>query len=366
MKNILLFSCFINIFSLFSEVTSGNLLIGTYTIGTNSKGIYLYGIDINERLFNELWVENDVINPSYLALSPDKKFIYAVSENGEYSEIAAFALNMENKSLKKMNAVKAPGADPCYIAVTEKHIISADYSGGSISVFGRNADGTLTEVQQFIVHSGKSIAPNQQAPHVHQTKFTPDGKFLIVTDLGTDQLFVYKYNKQEDENILTYVNSIKVKEGSGPRHITFAKKGKIIYLLHENDGTVTVLSLDKKGKLAILQETSVVCDEKNENGAADIHTSPDGKFVYATNRGTANNITCFSVGKKGLLNYVNQVSTGGKGPRNFVISPDGSFVWVANQNSNNIVIFKRDKQSGHLEQTDLKIEIDAPVCLLLF
>lgn len=362
--------CFI--FALFSlscshsHKTIDKLLVGTYTEGTNSVGIYLYDLNLKSGTYNTLSTVANIVNPSYLALSPDKKFVYAVSEFGDKSTVHAYALTDGNKALKKTNEVQAGGSDPCYLAVTEQHVFTADYSGGSISVFGRNENGALTEVLQTIKHNGNSIAPNQQTPHVHQTKFTSNEHFLIVTDLGTDQISTYKYNKAEKENILSFASSLKVKEGSGPRHITFGKNGEIIYLLQENDGTVSVLSINEDGELDLLQETSVARNEELQNGAADIHISPDDKFVYATNRGDANDITCFAVNEKGLLEFVEQISTGGNGPRNFTITPDGSYILVANQRSNNIVIFERNKSNGKSKATGMKIQMEAPVCLVLF
>lgn len=342
------------------------MLVGTYTQNTESRGIYTCELDADAGTFRLLSVADQLINPSYLALSPDGKLVYCVNETGNESAVSSFAFNHENGTLKKINSVASVGADPCYITVTDRHVITADYSGGSVSVFGRNADGSLTEALQTVQHVGKSIAPNQEKPHVHQTKFTPDGRFLIVTDLGTDEVLTYRYDADEQEKILSPVAGIKVKPGSGPRHVDFSKNGKFIYLLQENDGTVTTLSLDKNGKLNVLYETTVDINKNTKNSAADIHVSLDGKFVYATNRGTANDITCFSVANGGQLKYVQQIETGGDGPRNFTITPDGKYLFVANQRTNNIVVFEQDKKTGKLIKTDMELALPAPVCVVIY
>lgn len=218
----------------------------------------------------------------------------------------------------------------------------------------------------MIQHVGSSIDTNRQtSPHVHQTIFSPDGKYLVVNDLGTDKVTIYRYDKTGTINTLIPHDSLSVKPGSGPRHVTFSKDGKRVYLLQEIDGTLTVMAM-KNGKLRILQETSVVRKANIESGAADIHLSPDGKFLYATNRGTANDISCFAVKKDGTLIYKSQVSTEGIGPRNFAISPDGKYVFVANQRTDNIVIYKRDANTGMLTKTGQQINVGSPVCLIFF
>jgi 6-phosphogluconolactonase len=251
--------------------------------------------------------------------------------------------------------------------VTDKHVVTSDYTGGSISVFERNGDGALGALRQFIQHTGKSVnVQRQEAPHVHQTIFTPDEKFLLVNDLGTDRVTLYAYASHDSENVLTAVDTLQVKEGSGPRHIAFGNDGRTGYLLQELDGTITVVSIREDGKLSVLQETTVTRKEGVENGGADIHVSPDGKFLYATNRGTANDITCFSIKEDGTLDFVEQLSTGGKGPRNFTTTPDGNYVFVGNQYTNNIVLFARDKNTGKLTNTGKQIHVPVPVCIRLY
>lgn len=342
------------------------LLIGTYTNTGKSQGIYAYYVDMKTVTITQETVATGVLNPSYLTLTPDKNYIYAVSENGGSSVANAFSFDKNTAKFAFINSSFTNGADPCYISVTSKHVFTANYSGGSISVFGRKTDGSLTDILQKIQHSGKSInADRQNEPHVHQAIVTPDEKFVLANDLGTDQVTVYKYNPNSETKILCPWDTLSVKQGSGPRHATFGKNGKRLYLLQEIDGTLSVLSM-KNGRLRLIQETSVIRKEHVKASAADIHLSPDGKFLYATNRGPANTITCFSVAKDGKLKFKQQISCGGNCPRNFAITPDGHYLFVGNQLTDTIVIFKRDLKTGSLTDTGKRIEVGAPVCLIFY
>ena len=368
MNKLIIFSLFsLFLVQLNARSTNYRLLIGTYTSTGKSEGIYSYKINVEKGVFEKQSVAKEMKNPSFLALSADKKLLYVVGESDKASRAGAFAFNPKEATFRFINSSETKSKGPCYISASNKHVFTANYGGGSISVFGRQPDGSLSELQQLIIHTGSSIHPERQTkPYVHQVLLTPDKKFLIANDLGTDKVTVYRYNENATTQILIAHDSVKVKLGSGPRHMTISKNGKFAYLMQEVDGTVTAFSL-KDGKLTILQETSVITPESGDEArAADIHLSPDGKFVYATNRGTASNITCFAVGKDGKLTFVQQISTGGVGPRNFNLTPDGKYVFVANQNSDNIVIFQRDKKTGELKNTGKMMQVGAPVCLVFY
>ncbi len=367
MKRIFLFHLlFALVQPFFAQLDIYNLLIGTYTNTGKSEGIYSYNVDLKNGIFTKKSVATGVSNPSYIAISDEKKFVYSVNESSNASAVSAFSFDILSGKLQLINTTLTKGAGPCYVSVTRNHVFTANYSGGSISVFGRKANGSITETLQFIQHVGKRINPTRQSvPHVHQVILTPDRKYLVANDLGTDKVTVYRYNSQSINEILVPHDSITVKPGSGPRHVTFSRDGKRLYLLQEMDGTISVLEM-KEGKLRLLQETSVVRKEGMENGAADIHLSPDEKFLYATNRGNVNDISCFEVEKNGKLIFKQKVSTGGIGPRNFTITPDGKYILIANQRSDNIVVFKRDKITSILADTGKRIEVGAPVCLVIY
>jgi 6-phosphogluconolactonase len=350
----------------FAQNSNYRLLIGTYTNTGKSKGIYSYRVDMKRGIFKQVSVTTGVSNPSFLALTPDNKFVYSVNESSDGSAANAFSFDEKTGKLTKINSSLTKSDGPCYICVTKNNVFTANYGGGSISVFGRNEDGSLTGLLQKIQHTGKSVDTERQGePHVHQVILSPDKKFLLVNDLGTDKVTVYSYNFMSKSEILVPVDTLTVKLGSGPRHATFNRSGNKVYLVHEIDGTVSVMGFER-GKLKLLQETTVGRKSGIVNRGADIHFSPDEKFLYVTNRGTANDITCFSVDKEGKLTFKQQVSTGGDGPRNFAITPDGEYVFVAHQFTDNIVIFKRDLKSGLLTDTGERIKVGAPVCLVFY
>jgi 6-phosphogluconolactonase len=342
-----------------------NLVVGTYTKPCDSKGIYVYEFDSNTGDFSLKSNTEDIFNPSYLSVSNDTKFVYSVSENDKKSSVSAFGFNSKSGKLDFINYQNPNGLNPCYIINDENNVITANYSSGSISVLGKNNDGSIGEVKQVIQHTGKSInAKRQEAPHAHMVYFSPDKKYVLANDLGTDKVYVYHNNPNSATEVLTLKSSIDIKPGSGPRHLIFSKNGKYVYVLQELDGTIISFSY-ADGILAKVSETSVVAsDFKGDIGAADIHISPDGKFLYATNRGTANDILAFKILKKGKLEFVQRTSTLGKGPRNFNIDPTGNFLLVGHQYTNDIVIFKRDKKTGMLTNTGKKIELCSPVCLV--
>jgi 6-phosphogluconolactonase len=362
-KSFLLVLCLLFLFQS-GEGKIYRFLVGTYTQNTVSEGIYSLSFDAESGVCKIELAATNVDNPSFLAFSPDKNFVYAVNESGTESKIASFRFDATSGKLSFINRVEANGSDPCFITASKQHVITANYSSGNACVFKRNSDGSIGETVQKIQFNGHSIdSMRQTSSHVHQTIFSPNGHFLLINDLGTDLIHSFRYVPNRSENCLLPYDSLKVKPGSGPRHLTFSKDGKFVYLLHELDGTIFIIGFNK-GKLLFYGENSVATNKKLKTGAADIHISPDGKFLYATNRGEANNITCFKILKNGLLEFVEQNSTQGKGPRNFAITKDGHFLLVGNQYSDEIVVFKRDRENGKLMDTKIRIKIGAPVCLL--
>jgi 6-phosphogluconolactonase len=342
-----------------------NLIVGTYTKSCESKGIYVYEFDSNTADVNFKNATENVVNPSYLSVSKDNKFVYSVNENGSKSTISSFGFDSSTGKLALINTQDSKGANPCYIINDDKNIIVANYSGGNIAVFGKKSDGSISEAKQVVQHFGKGInVKRQESPHVHMVHFSPDKKYVLANDLGTDKVYLYQYNPDSAKEVLKIKDSVAVKSGSGPRHLTFSKDGKFVYLLQELDGSLTSFSY-KKGILIKVSETSIISKAfKGDIGSADIHISPDGKFLYASNRGTAHEISIFKILKNGKLELVNQTSTLGKGPRNFVIDPSGNFLLVGNQYTNEIVIFKRNKTTGTITDTGKRIALCSPVCLV--
>lgn len=342
-----------------------NLVVGTYTNDCESKGIYVYDFNAENGKSKLKSVTDKVENPSYLTVSADRKFIYSVNESGEKSTVSAFKYVPATGKLGFLNKKDSKGADPCHIINDDKNVIVANYSGSTIAVFNKKSDGSLTDAKQVIKHTGSSVNKDrQEKPHPHMVYFSPDKKLVFVNDLGTDKIYIYSYNPSGGDKTLVLKDTLPVTEGSGPRHLVFNPNDIFFYVLNELNGTLTAYSY-QNGKAEKLQEESLVpADFNGQNGAADIHFSNDGKFLYATNRGDANTISVFRVHANGMFNMEQQISTQGVSPRNFAIDPKDNFVLVANQKSNNIVIFKRDKTTGMLEDTAQRIEVCSPVCLV--
>ncbi len=366
----LLSLCFLCFIGLNAKAQSANLLVGTYT-QKGSKGIYLYHLDTATGLLKEISHTDSVSNPSYLTISRDNQFVYAVNEDQD-GGISAFALNATKNKLQFLNKVATKGAHPCHISMSpdEKNIFVANYTGGSLTSFHRFADGRLSNAQQFIQNKGASIHPIRQTKaHVHGSFFSPDGNYLLVNDLGMDQTQIVPYQTMTHPPLKQALSEvIKAMPGDGPRHLSFSKNGQRIYILEELSGTISVYSFNK-GMAKLLQRVSTQTKETNESpGSADIHLSPDGKFLYASNRGAENNIVHFAIDQNGLLKIKSKThtSSGGFMPRNFTISKDGKWLLVANQASNNIVVFKRSLSTGILTKIPQTAKVSMPVCLVLF
>lgn len=357
---------FLLLLTVMLQAKTYNFLVGTYTKNTKSEGIYSVSFDANSGKSVIQVLAREIENPAFLTISPDSNFVYTVSESGESSTINAFMFDKSKTEFKPLNRVSAAGIGPCYIASSNYHVVTANYSGGSLVVFGKKSNGSLTNPLQVIYHNGSSIdAKRQTKPYVHQAIFTPDFKYVFTNDLGTDYVHAYSYNQSSEKQILVPIDSLKLKPGSGPRHLTFNKNGNLIYIVQELDATISVANF-KNGKLGLLQETTLDLKKEFENAAADIHLSPDGKFLYATNRGTAQNITCFKVLSNGKLKFVQQIPTEANWPRNFAVSHDGTMVFIGNQHSNSITVFNRNPRTGKLSFTGISINIPSPVCLVEF
>lgn len=347
------------------------LFIGTYT-GSGSKGIYVY--KFNAATGKATWVSNtdsgSVVNPSFLTPSANGKNVYAVTETAtpNAGSVSAFSFNKTNGQLTYINKQESGGDNPCYVSVTKNRnwVTVGNYSGGSLSAFKVNSNGSLQPFSQNIQHEG--TGPNterQEKAHVHCTLFSPDEKFLLTPDLGTDKVFIYRFNPTAAKPLTPAAQpSAKSEGGHGPRHIAFSPSGKFAYLIEEMSGTVIVYSYTEGKMIRKQQIAAHPSDYNGAIGSADIHLSPDGKFLYASNRGDENTLAIFSVNTAtGLLTAKGYQSTGGKTPRNFMIDPTGNYLLVANQNSDNIVILKRNKQTGGLTPTGDEIKIPKPVCL---
>ncbi len=348
-----------------TKTSNFHLLIGTYANADKSNGIHVYRFNGETGSFEQVGEPTPLLNSSYLAISSDKKNVYAVGEGGQGS-VNAYSFNPANGKLTFLNSIPSEG--PCYVSVDnlKKFVLAGNYGGGSVVSVALSADGSFrTNEVQKIQHEGKSVVTDrQEKPHVHSVVLSPDHRYLLVPDLGVDKVYQYKVDVSKKEALTpASVPYTTVKPGGGPRHLAFHPNGKFAYLALELVADVAVFDY-KDGKLDMKQNITML--ESGFNGkvsAADIHTSPDGKFLYASNRGDANQIAIYSIGKDGKISLIGHQSVLGKTPRNFVIDPTGNFLLAANQNTDDVVIFKRDLKTGMLTPTGKKISVDKPVCL---
>ena len=247
---------------------------------------------------------DSTVNPFFLAIAPDRKFVYAVNETGgdKPGGVSAFSFDIKNGKLQFINQQESGGDHPCYVAIDKKRewLTVGNYTGGNLSVLSINPDGSLQPAAQTIQHHGSGVHKQQSKPHVHGTVFSPDEQYVFVPDLGIDKVVGYRFNSKSD-NALDSFSAVDNPSGGGPRHLTFHPNKKYAYVIEELSGTVAAYTY-KDGHLKFLQRlSSHPADYKGIIGSADIHLSPDGKFLYATNRGEANSIATFSVAANGRL-----------------------------------------------------------------
>lgn len=371
MKNKIGYTLFVLICAIFSFAQNNSLkyklLIGTYTNAGNSEGIYYY--QFNKDGSAKSISQQKAEEPSFLVTSTNQQFVYSVNELGKGNgAVSAYAFNKTTGVFKLLNSVLSGGDHPCHISTDRKNrfVFVSNYSGGNLSAIAINTDGSLSNEKQTIQHTGSGANKSrQEKAHVHSAVLSPDEKFLLVQDLGTDKISVYgvdlnNQNKPLSENPISVFNC---NPGDGPRHISFHPSKPFVYAVQELTGSVTVLSF-KNGELKKVQQINMfdqVTDKKS--GAADIHLSPDGKFLYASNRADYNDLAIYTIASNGLLTWVGSQPTLGLAPRNFAIDPTGNFLLAANQNSNEIVIFKRNKTNGLLKDTGKRIAVGRPVCI---
>jgi 6-phosphogluconolactonase len=370
MKRLFIFTLFITaVMHVIAQGKENYMLAGTYTAAGKSEGIYVY------RFNSETGVATRVSsiatgNPSFVAVSPDEKYVYAVHEtdrSGLGGEISAFAFDKATGVLTFINKQPSGGDHPCYVEVdkTGKWVFAGNYSGGSLTVFPVQAGGGLEAASQIIQHTGSGADKSRQdKPHVHCTKISPDNHWLFVPDLGIDKVMIYAFNENTGRLTPGDPAFSASAPGDGPRHFTFHPNGRYAYLIEELSGYIISYRYEK-GKLTELQRISTKpAGQTGFAGSADIHVSPDGKFLYGSNRGDFNTVACYRINPSdGTLTATGNQPTLGKAPRNFNFDPSGNYLLVANQQSDEIVVFKRNKETGMLTDTGNRIAVGQPVCI---
>src|SRR5271157_110560 len=358
--------------------------VGTYTNKTDSKGIYAYEFDVETGKLTAKGLAAETRDPSFVAVHPNGRFVYAVNESGKESAVSAFALDAQSGKLTLLNQLPALGEDPCYITFdkTGKYVLIANYTSGNVAVFPVLADGKLGEHTALLTDEGV-IGPNkerQEGPHAHWIGLSARNRFAYVADLGLDRVMIYKFDatkgtlaREEAPPPDTKAGAAKPDDafsailipGTGPRHAAFSPDGNIMYVLGELQSTVTVFANDARETYREIQRISALPERfTGWNDAAEIALHPSGRWLYTSNRGH-DSIAVFAVDpEKGILRKTGDFPTGGKEPRHFAIDPTGRFLLAENQLSNSIVVFGIDPATGALTQVSKTDGVPSPVCLV--
>jgi 6-phosphogluconolactonase len=346
--------------------------VGTYT-GPRSKGIYLLEFDPTSGALTPKGVAAELPSPSFLAIHPTRKFLYAVNEVDSFGgkstgSVSSFAIDSKTGMLTPLNRQGSGGAGPCYVLVdpTGKNALVANYGGGSVEVLPIGADGRLGEPSSVVQHRGSSVDKGrQEAPHAHAIDLDASGKLAVAADLGLDKLMLYRFDPERGTLTPNDPPFAPVAPGSGPRHFAFHPDGKHAYAINEMASTVTAFDFDASRGAFTQSQTISTRGPGNKpgNSTAEILVHPSGRFVYGSNRGD-DNIAIFSVDPaSGKLTLVGNQPTGGRTPRNFGIDPAGRFLIAANQDSGNVVVFRIDQQTGRLGQVGEPVAVPSPVCV---
>lgn len=352
--------------------------IGTYTrtephVAGKSQGIHILRFDPATGAFSPQSVAPNNDNPSFLTLDAAGTHLYSVNEVGDFEGqagggVSAYAIDPDSGELTLLNQQFSGGPAPCYVTIDSgsRHVLVANYSGGSVMMLPVQEDGSLGPASDFKQHAGHSVNPQrQEAPHAHSVTIDPCGAFALAADLGLDQIVVYRLDHEQGKLLANDPVAGEANPGAGPRHIDFHPNGQYAYVINELDSTITVYNWNADdGRLTPVQTVSTLPDNFTGNSTcADIHLSRDGRFLYGSNRGH-DSIAVFSVNAEtGQLSSLGHTATGGKTPRNFALDPTGQYLLVANQDSDNIVTFRIDADSGRLQSTGHEISVPTPVCI---
>jgi 6-phosphogluconolactonase len=346
--------------------------IGTYT-GAKSKGIYLATLDLADGKLSQPELAAELVSPSFLAIHPSGRYVYAVGEIADFQgkragAVSALEVDRHSGKLKLLNQMPSGGAGPCHVSVdpSGKCVLAANYGGGSVCSFPIGSDGRLGEGGSVIQHRGSSVNPKrQEAPHAHSINVDAEGKFAFAADLGLDQVLIYRLNAGHGTLEPNDPPHAKVAAGSGPRHFAFHPSGKLAYVINELANTVTAFTYNAHhGSLSEIQTIGTLPkDFSGTSYTAEVVVHPSGKFLYGSNRGH-DSIAVFTIDQHtGKLTAAGHQREGIKTPRNFAIEPTGRYLLVGNQGSDSVMVLAIDQATGALSPTGSKIEIGAPVCI---
>ncbi|MHB8519791.1 MAG: lactonase family protein [Limisphaerales bacterium] len=348
--------------------------IGTYT-GAKSKGIYASRLNLATGTLNAPDLVAETASPSYLAIHPNHRFLYAVNEVGQLAgkpggAVSAFSIDPKTGKLAFLNQQTSGGPGPCHLAVdaTGSDVLVANYSGGSVELLPIQRDGSLGKPTAFIQHQGSSVNPQrQEGPHAHCAAFDPANRLAFVCDLGLDKVLAYRFDPHRGTLVPNKPPWTSTTPGSGPRHLAFHPGGEYAYVINEIACTLTAFSYDaSRGKLVEQQTLSTLPDGetvKPNYSAAEVQVHPSGRFVYGSNRGQ-DSIVVYAINRRtGKLTHVENQPTQGRTPRGFGVDPTGTYLLAANQDSDTVVVFRIDQKTGRLQPTGNTVEVGAPVCV---
>ena len=351
-----------------AETTSVRVYVGTYTNNKpdGSKGIYTATLDLKSGELSKPELAVETVNPSFLALAPSGKLLYAVGEGGVGGGVTAFAIGADGK-LTLLNKQESGGKGPAHLSVdgAGKNVLVANYGSGAIACLPIGLDGKLAAASSVIQHEGSSVNPaRQKGPHAHSIYVDKTQRFVISSDLGLDKVLIYKFDAAAGKLTPNDPPFFAAKPGAGPRHFAFHPDGKHAFVINEIDSTLTALAWDaEKGTLTGLQTLSTLPGEHKGNSTAEVVVHPSGKFVYGSNRGH-DSIAGFAFdAASGKLTSIGYTPAGGKTPRNFNIDPTGTFLIAAHQSSNSVQIFRIDADKGTLTPVGGPVAISSPVCI---
>lgn len=355
--------CFANVFGQKEMV-----FFGSYNWEKEKEGLYVYELNNDTGKLSKVTSAKNITNPSYLTIAANGKYIYTVSDSKikNAGSVSSFSFNDKNKTLIYLNSQKSGGENPVYVNVHQngKWLVNGNYTEARISVYPILENGKIDSIRQLLSFTEGSVNPDrQEKAHIHSAVFSPDFKSVLFADLGADKIRIYPFDSSAIKPLIIEKNNVlKTTDGSGSRHLTFSKNGKFLYSIEEMAGQISVYNFSDNSLNQIQRIPTHHSKIKKGFESSDIHISPDGKFLYATNRGKENNIAIFKIKENGTLENICYQSAHGKHPRTFAITETGKFLIVTNVASNNAVVFKRNIETGMLKKVG-KIKIKNVSCV---
>lgn len=353
--------------------------VGTYT-REKSKGIYFYklqtrNLEVAQNItLVPLGLAAEARNPSFLVADPARRLIFCVNETNEFNgqpggAVSAYAIEPDTGRLRLINQQPTGGNGPCHLTLdrTGRHLVVANYGGGSVTVVPVAADGRLGSPTDFVQHAGRSVHPQRQRrPHAHGATFAPDNQFVFVCDLGLDQVLAYRFDATGGKLTPAPVPATRLPPGSGPRHMAFRPDGRFAYVINELTSTVTAFSYDApSGRLTELQTLSTLPGYyEGPNTTAEIDVHPSGKWLYASNRGNETVVLFTIDDTAGTLTFTEEQNTGGRTPRHFGIEPSARHLVIANQNTDTLLVCRIDSGNGRLKPSGVFAEAPSPACAI--